>query len=117
MQDAIKLVAKSPVKIGDGYGEEDGQPVIDSDLICLNGIGDDVHESFYLPRDDVKFNFCKTARKPYDLIVTAMLIMADYHAPNAYRIASDGEIGNWQNGLDYATEVLGYNDLTIPIGE
>ena len=46
--------------------------------IWLNGVGDDSHEAFLL---DFKgsWAFCKTARKPYDLAVKAILILAEKH--------------------------------------
>ena len=34
--------------------------------------------------------FCKTARKPYDIAVTSMLLRCRHLAPDAFLIASDG---------------------------
>ena len=44
--------------------------------------------------DDVKFNFCKTARKPYDLAVWHLLTFVKMIAPNSIDIRRDG----WYNG-------------------
>lgn len=49
---------------------------IDYRAIRLNGVGEDGHETFCLSRAGEEFTFCKTARKPYDLVVTAILTIA-----------------------------------------
>lgn len=36
------------------------------------------------------FQFCKTARKPYDTAVTACLLLAKHHFGSAIEITSDG---------------------------
>jgi hypothetical protein len=56
----------------------DGEPQFSDKVISFNGdiVGGLDHESFYLPKDysnDDVFNFCKTARKPYDIMVDMML--------------------------------------------
>ena len=68
------------------------------------------HETFCLERhvhfdqyDDPKgegaFNFCKTAQKPYDKFVTAMLIAVNTLAPDVMsKITSDGWDDDWQEG-------------------
>ena len=53
----------------------------------------DFREPFY-NGDDVKFNFCKTARKPYDLAVWHLLTFVKMIAPNSIDIRRDG----WYNG-------------------
>lgn len=117
-----KLVSASPVKLAGGLGEAGTLPEITEDTICFNGLGpEDDHETFWLMRDSsperrewdegkFPFNFCKTARKPYDLIVCAVLIAADFHLPGCYEIASDGSRNNpeeWFPALRFVEEVLG----------
>ena len=46
-------------------------------------------ESFY-DGDNVKLNFCKTERKPYDLAVWHLLTFVKMIAPNSIDIARDG---------------------------
>ena len=47
-KEEITLVIKKNINIlGDGHGE--GEPDLSGDIICINGKGDDSHESFYLP--------------------------------------------------------------------
>ena len=41
--------------------------------LCIEGIDKEAKESFYLTPMAVKFDFCKTAMKPYDEVVVAVL--------------------------------------------
>ena len=82
------------------------------DGIWINGVGDDGHETLVWPPDheedqswcsywpDWRFDFCKTARKPYDVVVTASLIaVKDRMGPDVI-IGSDGQVPNeWLDGL------------------
>jgi hypothetical protein len=55
----------------DGFGE----PIINDDYIALNGDRENnlEHETFLIENGQPdEFNFCKTARKPYDLVVNAI---------------------------------------------
>ncbi|WP_019025323.1 MULTISPECIES: hypothetical protein [unclassified Thioalkalivibrio] len=90
---------------------------------CAPGDGGDEedlsHESFSLNRlKDSQHSlegFCKTARKPYDLMVCASLIVAEDRAPGALRIRSDGDPGEWAPAQAFAEQVLG-RPLKIPGG-
>ena len=85
--------------------EDGGQPLVDDTYIVFNGIGNNGHETMVLQRDGKGFQFCKTARKPYDRVVTALLILADFHSPNTWLVTSDGEPDDWQEGLELARTV------------
>ena len=90
------------------------KPVANSRIVRFNGIGDDGHETFYLSPNTTKeidvFNFCKTARKPYDVVVTACLIALMLETTSEYwNISSDGDMffeDEWQNGLSYYLDVV-----------
>lgn len=65
----------------------------------FNGIEEENqdHEDFYLPyllnMTDTHWTysgFCKTARKPYDIVVTAALFVLKKHLQGAVKIDSDG---------------------------
>jgi len=104
--------------------DKKGDPwVISNDIIKFNGKNyDDLsHETFLLEKkkgdvpdwssDEVKkkgvvFNFCKTAEKPYDKYVTAMLILADNIAPGVLHITSDGWFHEWREGFELAQSVI-----------
>lgn len=69
------------IHICDGNGE--GKPVVMMGKILLNGDGarDLDHETLYFTDDpdEVGFNFCKTARKPYDYAVRKILKGAELY--------------------------------------
>jgi hypothetical protein len=50
-------------------------PVADSEIICFNGALARQHETFQIERECAEWQFCKTARKPYDAVVKAILIV------------------------------------------
>ena len=56
--------------------------------IVVEGMASDAHETFYLTPKAVEFDFCKTARKPYDEIVVGILDYAD--ALGLLKFTSDG---------------------------
>ena len=72
--EVFKTCAKLGIKLGNGYGVN--EPIARISIIAFNGdaLKDLDHESFVL--DDgigTGFNFCKTARKPYDYAVRTIL--------------------------------------------
>lgn len=86
------------IEIADGLGEELGKWDADNEVVRFNGYGADAHETFYFTVFQQGFGFCKTARKPYDAVVTACLIhMKDIYG-DLVDIASDGEWSEWQDG-------------------
>jgi hypothetical protein len=78
------------------------------------------HESFVLPQHEempdyqrergnkLSFKFCKTAYKPYDLAVTAALIIAKHHLGKAIKVTSDGEAKDWFDAALLVNLELGY---------
>ena len=81
--------------------------------------GDRGHETFSLQRKSDKrledyasrldrkyiFDFCKTARKPYDIVVCCLLVILKHRLGNMIEIGSDGRDGT-NDGVYY--EVDGY---------
>ena len=74
--------------------------------VSLNGRAEDGRETFTFPGKS-GFNFCKTAYKPYDVVVTAILIAAENRAPQAFGYNSDGEHADWEAGLELAERATG----------
>jgi hypothetical protein len=75
--------------------------------VNFNGSKDNGHEPFVL-RESLQLNergnFCKTARKPYDLLVTAALCILYYHlGPTVVDVASDGDYPDWAAGCELAS--------------
>jgi hypothetical protein len=73
--------------------------------IVLNGIGADSHETFYIQKGDIKWNFCKTAHKDYDEVVTAILILARYLFPD-FSVSSDGTWNDWRIGRELFAKAM-----------
>lgn len=87
--DVKKLIKSSKVPLGNGYGDVDSKPVFNKDYIAFNGVGDDAHETASVTKEASKFEFCKTARKPYDSVVVEFYKLIRKHAPST-ELNSDG---------------------------
>tara|TARA_R110002167_G_scaffold299151_1_gene503494 strand:- start:652 stop:1098 length:447 start_codon:yes stop_codon:yes gene_type:complete len=113
--DNIRQVAKTILK--DNHGIIlDNEPTDSQNLsityesILCNGIGDDGHETFYLTRKMRNdFEFCKTAQKPYDKYIVAMLI-AVAQITDSISVSSDGDQEDWLEGLQLYVERCTSND-------
>jgi len=77
--------------------EDDIFPRITDEVVSFNGIGDGGHETFVFSRhhdlrehESPVFNFCKTARKPYDKYVVKVLMLAEKHFGDYISVKSDG---------------------------
>ncbi len=60
------------------------------------------------------FNFCKTARHPYDTVVTACLIVLSHRLSDLIEVSSDGDRENWTDGLILAQKVLNLKKIQVP---
>jgi hypothetical protein len=84
-----------------GTAQDSGIDIKDEsndERIVFNGVGAGEHESFFLELGDEEFNFCKTAGKPYDIAVTASLILLKKELGDAVIIKSDGTWADWESG-------------------
>lgn len=109
--------------------EGDQSVTIDGEEIWFNGAGDAGHETFQLTRKRrepnewetkpsdalAPFTFCKTARKPYDLAVCAVLIVAS-SLSSAWNVTSDGEVDDWVPALRFVDSVLPEYRWRLPAG-
>ena len=64
------------------------------------------HETFAIERTSKTGGFCKTARKPYDLMVTACLLLYSYHFDDA-TVETDGEEEDWAEAYKFIAQVFG----------
>jgi hypothetical protein len=106
-----------------GFGT--GEPVFNRDVIWFNG--DTVSgESYETLRIDKKadttsyayhsadrngglcFNFCKTARMPYDLFVCAVLIALKDSVPKS-KVGTDGDAEDWADALEFYNNTMKTN--------
>ena len=59
--------------------------------LVLNGIEENSHETFVIEfGKKTEFEFCKTARKPYDIPVCKILLVLRYS--KGFELSSDGDI-------------------------
>ena len=78
--------------------------------------GSPAHETFAIERtvtqsswrmdEPLAFTFCKTARKPYDRVVTAALILAKHHLGADITISSDGDPDDWTAGYELTKPIF-----------
>lgn len=111
--EAVKrIILEADCDICNAYGDEGSKPEFGGRAIMLNGRDENTHETFQILRiQEPGFNggtpgwdCTKTARKPYDVVVTACLtlLQSDY----GYEINSDGGVDDWDDGVDLAERAL-----------
>ena len=115
IQKIVKAAEAAGIALGDGFGEN--QPVFNEGHISFNGYGNESHETFFWPavaenpewraEEPLVFNFCKTAMKPYDAVVTASLIRAKDVYGDSILVHSDGDWDDWQEGRRLYEAVFG----------
>lgn len=81
------------------------------DLLVKKYVRDEkgFYEKFNFPKDfPIYSNFCKTARKPYDLFVQIVLILAEVNFNKdgkiRFRYGSDGEEDDWDEAWRFVSE-------------
>src|SRR5579863_3290890 len=109
------------IPLGNWNGDPGSSPAITDKDIRFNGVGEDHYETFVVwrkPRRGEESIGCKTARKPYDLAVTAALCYLATVEPAVFRVTSDGHGREWLDGLAEARRALPRyaNQLDIPMG-
>lgn len=116
----VQLIVDEAIKKGivicGGLGK--GNPEINDIRIWLNGDGSKNldHETFTIDlfetgsfntieklKNDEIFAFCKTAHKPYDLVVCASLMVIKHHLKSDFEVSSDGSIeyGEWKEAIEF----------------
>ena len=118
------------IALASGSGDGGTSPEFNADFISFNGVGDDSHETFLIRRkikrtpdypgeQNLSWDFCKTARKPYDAAVTACLCYlgsitrrddprtgAPLIGSEVFSTSSDGGGSDFLVGLDLARKAL-----------
>lgn len=116
------------IPLADAAGDDGTSPEIDGDKIYFNGVGDGAHETMCVdrvrpPQESWQSrrgtNFCKTARKPYDRAVVAVLcylstitrrddpaIGDPIVGTEAFTVSSDGGGSDFLDGLELARRAL-----------
>jgi hypothetical protein len=114
-----KMYADPEVKklIAEEYDAVDKPPIVDREIVKFNGLDQDGHETFYLerisrwpgdPREGGRsFQFCKTARKPYDKVVICALLAAKTAFGEDIVLRSDGDWDEWVEGRQLYRKIFG----------
>lgn len=111
----VNEAKRQGIAIGDNFGNGDNANIT-TDAIAFNGAGDEAYETFYWEHQPEQvawradepnyFNFCKTAHRPYDAVVTAVLIRAKEIYGSLLTVSSDGTWGDWQMGRNLYEQVF-----------
>ena len=121
----VKFISfnKSEVyKICGGLGK--GKPIFNETEIWFNGDASEHldHETFSIhwsrPTTHGKYgDFCKTARKPYDVVVCFTLLIFAELFPEAFEFSSDGDMDDieWQRAVELYQAFVG-KDAKLPWG-
>jgi hypothetical protein len=83
----------------------------------VNGARELSHEPMVLRehfKQNESFNFCKTNRKPYDVVVVACLCILQHHLGTNISVSSDGNTLDWVAGLELARRTLKNKSIAIP---
>jgi len=72
------------------------------------------HDTFSIQKKGTSsYTFCKTARKPYDLMVTATLVLyAKHFGVINTNISSDGDLSEWVDGIKLVRDTVGVGNLS-----
>lgn len=104
-----KIIKASPVALGNWAGK--GKPKLNGG-ISINGCGDDMCETFALPKIP-NGDWCKTERRPYDVVVAACLCILQERLGESAQVRSDGSPDEWEDGKAFASKILG-REIKIP---
>jgi hypothetical protein len=115
LKDVDKVIRNAGVELQHDFDDE-GPVQVGPDEVWFNGKGDAGHETFVFKRDKLgrqgdggeAFTFCKTAQKPYDLVVCTILIAAKKHFGDDIKVTSDGDETDWVDAIELADRLLGY---------
>jgi len=128
LADITKLVEAFPDTVVWAGNIETMRPELSEDMVELNGPDGKGYEPFRLTRvrlakqgervkdDGLWFDFCKTDRRPYDLLVAASLLVLKRHLGKGVRVMTDGKDSDWSTTgtgntpgpKTFCQKVLGY---------
>lgn len=83
-----------------------GKPLCNRKTIAFNGNkADDTDCETLLLTAKPRRDSCKTARKPYDFAVCAVLLLAEFHLPG-FVVDSDGDTDEWSPALTWVNQAI-----------
>ena len=102
-----------PITIRDGVGK--GQPEITEEIIRFNGDASQSmdYETFVFKfKEEEQNDFCKTARKPYDMFVCLCLISLANNL-EGFTFSSDGDEEDWEPAFKFYEQHIGKNKAEL----
>ena len=122
--DIEKLIKSKKKSVKVQFEDTDSAPPqIDQNVIRFNGVRENGHETFIVRRvphegrpewqgllNDRWFDFCKTARKPYDILVCASLLVLKAHLGDWLELSSDGTWDEWKPARALCKRVLFFEE-------
>lgn len=104
-----KVIEALPEKVKVKNDKRTDDPMVGA-VIRFNGVGFLSHETFLIERTSREFEFCKTNRKPYDLAVCSVLILASLYADGG-EISSDGlgetyTDSEWKDAWEFVSAII-----------
>ena len=124
VESCYQTVQRMEIDIVGESGDPNSKPEFSSERIWFNGSeeqtpdGDGAHEPLLIDRifklqewkkqdeSGNYFTFCKTAGKPYDVLVMASYLITKYYDPRC-TVASDGEKDDWEIAIEIAAQNMG----------
>ena len=117
-KDVNKLLKLTPICSLKEESDSPNPPIVNNKVVRFNGLANNGHETFLIDRkyelaysneqpdeDGYWFNFCKTARKPYDIYVVAVLELAKKHFGDDIKLGSDGNDEELADGKELAGKI------------
>lgn len=98
-------------------GDGTGKLFVNDEALIFNGDAKQSldHETFYFDITNItEFNFCKTARKPYDFAVCVALLAMANHI-EGFEFSTDGQLDDWKPAIEFYNEKVGYISENLKI--
>lgn len=113
----IRIVAagEREVVVYDEVPDPGKPPLVNDIAICFEG-GCEAMTLLRVPLKGGRPQFTKTEKAPYDVVVVALLTIANHFAPGAWQIGSGGDAKDWEPGLKLVRTATGI-DMGMPILE
>ena len=106
LKDALKILILRGIDEGVLDSDPDVSNITNK-YLRFNGIGEDGHETFHLSFGKATdFDFCKTARKPYDKYVVGALSIVKKFSSDSFSWSSDGRAENHVEGQKLADDIV-----------
>lgn len=89
--EVAKILKQHAGVLAGPMGDEGTKPEVTGNYVSFNGIGDDHHETCRIDKQGSKFEFCKTAHKPYDeAVVQTYALVRTILGAGGVELSSDG---------------------------